>query len=121
MFDRNQGAIARAAAQVDVESLALDADMAEARADVDRAALVLVRRRDALNRLEREVILRLPTLRRMAEDAYREGSGDILELLDAIRTLKDIQVSRVQQLQSVRLAEEQVVSVAGLDLPSDRK
>ena len=57
---------------------------------------------------------RIPTLRRMAEDAYREGSADILELLDANRSLRDFQLTRVQQLEGVKLAEETVIGAAGL-------
>jgi outer membrane protein TolC len=57
-------------------------------------------------------------LRRMSEDAYREGGADILELLDAMRSVKDIQIAHVQQLESSKLAEELVVSVAGLDAPA---
>jgi cobalt-zinc-cadmium efflux system outer membrane protein len=57
----------------------------------------------------------IPTLRRMAEDAYREGSADILELLDANRSLRDFQLARVQQLEAVKLAEEDVIAAAGLD------
>ncbi len=117
-FDRNQGPIARAAAQIDADALTFDAETAEARADLDRAVAVLAKRREALARLESAVVGRGPGLRRMAEAAYREGSGDILELLDAMRSLKDIQLTHVQQLESVRLAEEQVVSAAGLDLPA---
>ncbi|HEY3157939.1 MAG TPA: efflux RND transporter periplasmic adaptor subunit [Vicinamibacterales bacterium] len=41
--------------------------------------------------------------------------GDRLELLDAMRSVKDIQIAHVQQLESAKLAEEVVVSVAGLD------
>jgi len=52
----------------------------------------------------------------MAEDAYREGSADILELLDANRSLRDLQVARVQQLEAVKLAEETLISAASLDL-----
>jgi len=59
----------------------------------------------------------MPTLRRMAEDAYREGRSDILELLDATRSLKDLQMARVKQLEMTRLAEEDVIAAAGLDAP----
>jgi len=41
--------------------------------------------------------------------------ADILELLDAMRSVKDIQIAHVQQLESSKLAEAVVVSVAGLD------
>jgi cobalt-zinc-cadmium efflux system outer membrane protein len=114
-FDRGQGAIAKATAEIRAQDLALEAGLAEARADIERATTVLAKRRAALNELETRVVQRVPTLRRMSEDAYREGGADILELLDAMRSVKDIQISHVQQLESAKLAEETVVSVAGLD------
>ena len=116
LFDRGQGSIAKATADIDAQNLALAAESAEARAEVERAALVLRKRREALALLEGQVVQRTPMLRQMAEDAYREGSADILELLDAMRSLKDIQLAHVQQLESTKLAEEQVVSVAALDV-----
>ena len=56
----------------------------------------------------------------MAEDAYREGSADILELLDAMRSQKDIAIAHVQQLEVAKLAEESLVAAAGLDAPPTR-
>ena len=113
--DRGQGAIARANAQIRAQDLALEAELAEAHADIERATTVLAKRRAALDELETRVVQRVPSLRRMSEDAYREGGADILELLDAMRSVKDIQIAHVQQLESSKLAEEVVVSVAGLD------
>jgi len=115
LFDRSQGAIAKAKAQVDAADLALQADLDGARAEIGRAASVLTKRREALQSLESSVMQQIPTLRRMAEDAYREGSADILELLDANRSLRDFQLARVQQLEAVKLAEEDVIAAAGLD------
>ena len=115
VFDHNQGAIAKAAAQLQVSDLQIAAGLGAARAEVERAAVVLRQRRETLNAFDAAIGDRLPTLRRMAEDAYREGSADILELLDAVRSLRDLQVTRVQQLEAVKLAEEQVISSAGLD------
>ena len=116
LFDRGQGSIAKAVAQVNAQDLALAAESAEARAEVERAATVLQKRRAALSLLETEVVQRVPMLRQMAEAAYTEGSADILELLDAMRSLKDIQIAHVQQLESTKLAEETVISVAALDV-----
>ena len=113
--DRGQGAIARANAQIRAQDLALEAELAEAHADIERATTVLAKRRAALDELETRVVQRVPSLRRMSEDAYREGGADILELLDAMRSVKDIQIAHVQQLESSKLAEDVVVSVAGLD------
>jgi cobalt-zinc-cadmium efflux system outer membrane protein len=115
VFDKNQGAIAKAEAQLDADGLALTAELEEAHAEVDRAAKLLRARREALIRLEGGVVQRVPILRQMAEDAYREGSGDILDLLDAMRSQRTIQLSHVQQLESVKLAEETVRAVTGLD------
>jgi cobalt-zinc-cadmium efflux system outer membrane protein len=115
LFDHNQGAVAKATAQIDAADLSIRAGLGEARAEIERAATVLKKRREALQSLEAAVMGRIPTLRRMAEDAYREGSADILELLDANRSLRDFQLARVQQLEAVRLAEETVVGAAGLD------
>jgi cobalt-zinc-cadmium efflux system outer membrane protein len=117
LFDRNQGGIAKATAQIRADDLALEAELAEARADIERATVVWTKRRAALSELETRVVQRVPQLRRMSEDAYREGGADILELLDAMRSVKDIEIAHVQQLESAKLAEETVVAAAGLDLP----
>lgn len=115
LFDRNQGAVAKASAQIQAVDLSLQADLGEARAEIEGAARVLGKRREALQTLEGTVMERIPTLRRMAEDGYREGRADILDLLDANRSLKDFQLARVQQLEAVKLAEETVIGAAGLD------
>jgi len=115
-FDKNQGPIAKASAQLAAADLDLQASLAEVRAEIENAALVLTKRRDAWRAFEGTVSDRLPLLRRMSEDAYREGSADILELLDASRSLKDFQLARVQQLEAVKLAEETLISAAALDV-----
>jgi cobalt-zinc-cadmium efflux system outer membrane protein len=115
LFDHNQGAVARATAQIDAADLLIQAGLGEARAEIDRAATVLKKRTAALHAFDSAVSERVPTLRRMAEDAYREGRADILELLDANRSLRDFQLARVQQLEAVKLAEESVIGAAGLD------
>ncbi|WAM26446.1 TolC family protein [Myxococcus sp. NMCA1] len=115
LFDRNQGSIARASAEMQAEARALEAELAEARAELSRAHAVLEGRKGALARLEHDVVERLPTVRRMAEDAYREGRGNILELLDAFRSLKDMRVLHLKQQETVKVAEASVLFAAGLD------
>jgi cobalt-zinc-cadmium efflux system outer membrane protein len=115
LFDHNQGPVAKATAQITAADLEIQAGLGEARAEIERVATVLGKRRAALSAFEGAVSQRVPTLRRMAEAAYQEGSADILELLDANRSLRDFQLTRVQQLEAVKLAEESVVSAAGLD------
>jgi cobalt-zinc-cadmium efflux system outer membrane protein len=115
LFDRGQGPIARTTAEVTAADLELRAGLAEARADVESAAAALARRRDALAAFERTVGDRVPPLRRMAADAYREGSADILELIDANRSVREIELARVEQLEAVDLAAAQVTAAAALD------
>jgi cobalt-zinc-cadmium efflux system outer membrane protein len=115
-FDQNQGPIAKASAQISAADLDLQAGLAEARAQIENAADVLKKRKDGLQVFETTISERVPVLRRMAEDAYREGKADILELLDANRSLRDVQVARVQQLEAVKLAEETLISAAAIDI-----
>jgi cobalt-zinc-cadmium efflux system outer membrane protein len=119
LFDRNQGAIAKATAQMTAADLDLQASLAEAQAEVQSAADNLAKRRAALSAFETSVGQRAASLQQMAEDAYREGSADILELLDANRSLREIQLTRVEQREAVKLAEEQVISAAALDIAED--
>jgi cobalt-zinc-cadmium efflux system outer membrane protein len=115
LFDHNQGAVAKAVAQINAADLRTQAGVGEVRAEIERAATVLQKRKEALRTFEGAIGDRVPTLRRMAEDAYREGRADILELLDANRSLRDFQLMRVQQVEAVKLAEEAVIGAAGLD------
>lgn len=113
VFDQNRGAIAKAFAELRAESLALDAETAEAQADIERARATLVARREALAAVERDIMERVPMLRRMAEDSYREGRGDILALLDALRSLKDFELLHVRQMERAKLAEEDLIASVG--------
>lgn len=117
IFDRNRGAIEHASAEVEAQTRAMRAQLAEARAEIERTRATFVGRRETLSTVDRDIVQRVPGLRRMAEDAYREGRGDILELLDASRSLKNIHLLRVKQLEMTKLAEEDVIAAAGLDAP----
>lgn len=118
LFDRNQGAVARATAEVAAEALGSAADTAETRAQIDRTAQVLVKRRAVVAMMDTEVIHGLPALRTMAENAYREGRGDLLELLDAFRSQKDSRLLHLQLREQAKLAEAEVIFAAGLDSPT---
>ena len=117
LFDRNRGAIARATAEVDARTRAVNAEVAEARAEVERTRATFVSKRETLATIENDLLDQVPTLRRMAEDAYREGRDGILELLDANRSLKEIQLLHLKQLETTKLAEEELLAVAGLNAP----
>src|SRR5262249_46435405 len=105
VFDRGPGGLAPAPAPAHRPAPELAARTAEARADLHRAVAVLGQRRDTLERLDRDVLSRLPEMRQMSEDAYREGQADILDLLDALRSRTSAQMARLDALESVVLAE----------------
>jgi cobalt-zinc-cadmium efflux system outer membrane protein len=112
-FDRNQGAIAMARAREDEAALTRKAIEAEARADLDRAVAVATERRAAFVELDAAVSSRLPEMRSMAEAAYREGRGDILELLDAFRSLTSTRLARVDAFAGAAHAETDLLVLTG--------
>jgi outer membrane protein, heavy metal efflux system len=115
LFDRGQGALARSRAAIDAETLALVAEEAEVRAEIARSAAVLAERRKAVQSFDTDVSGLIPVLRQMAEDAYREGRGGIVELLDAVRTVRDMRLAYVEHLEALKLAEAATIAAAGLD------
>jgi cobalt-zinc-cadmium efflux system outer membrane protein len=113
LTDRGQGPIARATARAAQADLELAARTAEVRADLHRALAVLTERRRTLETLDRDVMGRLPEVRRMSEDAYREGQSDILDLLDAARSRTAAELARVDAVVGVMEAEGDLLTLLG--------
>jgi cobalt-zinc-cadmium efflux system outer membrane protein len=112
-LDRNQGALARARATEHAAALDRQALEAEARSDLASALAVDAKRRAAVAEIESGVFAKLPELRAMAEAAYREGRGGILEWLDALRTLTSARLSRLDALESASLADADLLYLTG--------
>jgi cobalt-zinc-cadmium efflux system outer membrane protein len=113
VLDRNQGAIARARAKEEEAALERKALEAETRADLERAVAVANERRAALAELDAAVSSRVPEMRSMAESAYREGRGGILELLDAFRSLVATRLARVDAFAGAAHAETELLFLTG--------
>jgi cobalt-zinc-cadmium efflux system outer membrane protein len=113
ILDRNQGAIARAQVREDEAVLERKAIVAETRADLERAVEVAAERRAALAEIDASVSTRLPEMRSMAEAAYREGRGDILELLDAFRSLTATRLARVDAFAGAAHADADLLFLTG--------
>jgi cobalt-zinc-cadmium efflux system outer membrane protein len=113
VLDRNQGAVAHAQAKEDETALERKALEAETRADLERAVAVATKRRAALAELDADVSSRLPEMRSMAESAYREGRGDILELLDAFRSLIATRLARVDAFAGATHADADLLFLTG--------
>lgn len=114
IFDRGQGGMARAAAEVHASQLKRELLMAATRQELERAVDVLGRRRSTLAKAEHEVLAPLPILKQMAEDAYRLGQTSIIELLDSSRTRTEIKLNHLELIQNEIEAELDVMMATGL-------
>lgn len=114
IFDRGQGAIARAEAEVRAGERAVAAELAESRAELERAHAVFSQEKETLRLVEEQMVDRIPALQRMAEEAYRGGSTGILELLDSFRSVQEIRLTHLAQREAVKLAEADLIAAAGL-------
>jgi len=113
IFDRNQGAIARAGAELDAVELERQATRVHAAAEVVRASDTLRAREQALAQYEDSVVAHLPELRRMANDAYQTGRGTILELLDTLRTADEAGGTEIDYLEAAALASVDLLAAQG--------
>ena len=95
LFDTRQGQLSKAQAELRAAERRREALEAEAEVELARLLDALAQRRAALERFERNVDVRSPALRQMAEDAYRLGRSTVLELIDAARTRVDARVTAI--------------------------
>ena len=108
VFDRNQGAVARARAHERAAELEHRATGAELAADLGRALAIERARRAAVVQFEADAIERLPRVRAMAEASYRAGQGGIVELLDA---LDAITLARLRDIELIAAALDAALDV----------
>jgi len=112
LFDRNQGAIARARAQEHAAELEHHATTAELTADLTRAVAIERARHAAAAQFEADAIERLPRVRTMAEASYRAGQGGIVELLDALDAITEARLREIELVAAVLDAELDVRAAA---------
>jgi len=105
LFDRNQGAVARARAEAHRAELELAAKTHELESELGRATRVLGARRDAVTHFQAEGLQRLAKLRTMAEASYRAGQGGIVELLDALDAITDARLRDIELRAAVAAAD----------------
>lgn len=113
VFDRNQGGMAKAAAAKQAAMARQTWTYAKTRDELERALDLLTRRRATLEKFEQNTVAALPTLRQMAEDAYRLGQSGLLELLDATRSRTDTQLSHIDLLLAEIDAEVEALMASG--------
>ena len=113
-FDRGQGGMARAYAEQHAVLLKRELLLAATRQELERSVEVLKLRRETLTKFEHDVLETLPTLKQMAEDAYRLGKTGLLELLDSSRTRTEIKLNHLELLVSEIEAELDVMMASGI-------
>ena len=112
LFDRNQGAVARARAQQHAAELSHRATTTELSAALVRATTIFRARRAAVTKFEADAIERLPRVRTMAEASYKAGQGGIVELLDALDAITEARLRHIELIAAALDAELDVRAAA---------
>lgn len=87
-----EGEIARAEAELDAARQQLALSEAQAWGDVDQAGSVLRAASERRQRLENGLLKNAESVARAAEFAYAKGAMGVMDLLDARRTLRQVQI-----------------------------
>ncbi|MES2452004.1 MAG: TolC family protein [Pseudomonadota bacterium] len=95
LFDRRKGPVRKAEADARAAEFRTQIARARAASEVARYAAQVETRSSTLFTFNRQIGDKLPTLGRMAEDAYRLGGGSIVDLIDATRSRFDNEVTRI--------------------------
>jgi cobalt-zinc-cadmium efflux system outer membrane protein len=114
IFNRGQGTIAQAearAAQLRRESTAAEL---ETKVALQQALALLDERRTALATYEQEVAGQIVELRRMTQTAYAGSQITLIELLDALRTQRDMHLTELNLQAQAKQAEVEVLAAAGM-------
>lgn len=96
ILDSRRGPLARAEADAHAATLRRQLVTAEVAANLQRLRAIAMSRQAAFDRFQQQTLTRVGPLRQMAEDAYRFGRGTILDLLDATRSLHEIEHTRIE-------------------------
>lgn len=113
IFDTRQGPLAKAESEARAAALRRTLAEAEVAANLERLANVIAARQTALQRFEQEAWVRLPSLRQMAEDAYRLGRSSIFELLDSTRSRYELSQTHIDLVASLYEAQLRFLAANG--------
>ncbi len=113
MFDWGQGMIARAKSRSKRAALEKDAVVAATKAELERALRLLEHHKHVLATYDADVLAKIPSLKQMAEDSFRSGDSELIDLLDATRTRFEIALTRIDLLEATVEAEVDVLAVTG--------
>ncbi len=98
IFDRHQGDIARAEANRLEAQAQTTAAKIQLRADLESAVTDVLTKREALLRLEKNILSKSQQVRESVEYSYRHGGTSLIDYLDAARTENEIRQLYVDAL-----------------------
>jgi len=113
MFDWGQGMIARAKTRSKRAALEKDAVVAATKAELKRALRLLKHHKHVLATYDADVLAKISTIKQMAEDSFRTGDSELIDLLDATRTRFEVKLTRIDLLEATVEAEVDVLAVTG--------
>lgn len=113
MFDWGQGMIARAKTRSKRAGREKEAVIAATKAELKRALRLLKHHIHALATFDSDVLAKLPVMEQMAEDSFRAGDSELIDLLDATRTRFEVKLTRIDLMEATVEAEVDVLAVTG--------
>lgn len=111
VFDWGQGLLARANARDEHAKLEKDAVIAEAQGELHRLFRRLEHRRAALQVFEHDVLSKVPTMKRLAQDALDDGQPALG--LEITLAGVEVKVAHIDKYEAVVQAELDVLAAAG--------
>jgi cobalt-zinc-cadmium efflux system outer membrane protein len=121
VFDRGQGSAARARAErtrLQAEVSALETQL---RVEIPAARASLLARMASIERLNRDVLARVPEVLRVAELAYREGEQGVTPLLDAHQAALEARLQSLDLMLAARLARLDLERLVGGTFPTSQR
>jgi cobalt-zinc-cadmium efflux system outer membrane protein len=115
-FNRNQGEIARVAAEQEKIICQMRALKAEVLAEVKRSYQEIENSRELLENIERELLKPAEQARDTVTYTYRSGAATLMEFLDAQRAYNETMQSYYEAQAAYRRAANQINAVTGKEL-----
>jgi cobalt-zinc-cadmium efflux system outer membrane protein len=116
IFDRNQGEIARTKAEAMRAASIAEAARNQISSDVEVSYAAFRTSRERVRLYEQLYLDRAKESREIAEFAYRSGATSILDLLDAERTHRGVQLAYRQALAAYLIILHQLSAAVGTDV-----
>jgi cobalt-zinc-cadmium efflux system outer membrane protein len=116
VFNRNQGSISRADAEVEKNALAYVALRDKIELEVREARLQLLQSQESLRRIRTEILPGIQDAIHLAEKAYSSGDASYLFALESTRQIYDARMREAEAIAAVHRARAQLEHALGRKL-----